>query len=148
MKKFLALSLVFAGLLSLNVNAQCKDKKIVKAGNTNLRPFMTEFHDHTVVEFTQNERKIKGILELDENEVYQMVFIKDPTVDEAIEVNIYDGPESFKNRELIYMDKQGIDNLYWSFNIDKKGKYYIEYTVPKTNYEDKKYGCMYYFVGL
>jgi hypothetical protein len=130
------------------LRAQCNEKEIIKAGKANLKPFSYQYYEATKFKITNQEQVIKGVFPIDEDEDERYVFIKDPNIKEAVQVNIFNKPDTAPDRSRLYHDSLGINNTFWMFTINKKGKMYVEYTIPASVDGKSKEGCIYYFVGL
>lgn len=52
-----------------------------------------------------------------------------------------------KKRKKLFDSNTGIDNLFWSTEIDKPGVYYIDYDVPARGTFKSTDGCMVMLIG-
>jgi hypothetical protein len=126
--------------------SQCKVKTIVNGCKPNLKPFNYDSYAITDIEFTDKAQKIEVQFTAFANQKYKLVFCSSG-FEEMVKVNIYDKSNRVKNRNKVYDNENGIDNLFWSFQPPKTGDYFIEYEVPAALDAKTKAGCIILIIG-
>ena len=133
--------------LSLGTSfSQCKVRNIVNGCKPNLKPYSYDSYAISDLEFTNQPQKIEVQFTAFASQKYKLIFCTSGFV-ENLNVNIYDKSNRSKNRTKLFDSSSGIDNLFWSFEPQKTGDYYIEYELPPSSDSKPKKGCVVLIVG-
>lgn len=141
--------IVFAFLLTQDnfSIAQCRVKNIVGGCKPNLKPYNYDSYAITDLEFKDKPQKIEVQFTAFANQKYKLIFCSSG-FEESLKVNIYDKSNRVKNRTKLYDNDNGIDNLFWSFEPQKTGDYFIEYEVPVSLDSKPGKGCVILIIGI
>lgn len=145
-KSLYTLILFALTIISVNANAQCKSKDIIKGCKKNLAPY--KYSGAAVTDIVTENKAKKYDVEFTayQGQKYRLIFCSSGNV-EGIQLNIFDKPKILKSRKKVYDNSQGIEGNFWVFEPTKHGNYYIEYEVPAGTAEEKKQACVVLIVG-
>lgn len=137
-------SLLFPHYLS----AQCKAKELVKKCKPDLKPYNYDGYTENQFTFSDKPQVVDVEFTAFAGQHYRLVFCSSG-FQEEVKVNIYDKNKRNPNRQKVYDNKQGIDNLFWMFEPPKTGTYFIEYEIPAVPASSKgKIGCLVLLIGF
>jgi hypothetical protein len=140
---------LFSVLLVLAINgvtAQCTPHKIAKDFKPNLKPYKYDSYVYNDVVFTDKPQTIEVQFTAFSDSKYKLVF-GTSLFDENVKVNIYDKNKNAHKRTKLYDNGSGVDNLFWSLEINDPGTYYIDYEVPAKADAKSADGCMVLLIG-
>jgi len=132
--------------ISLEVNAQCKVREIIKGCKKNLEAYKYSGAAITDIVIDNKPKKYEVEFTAYQGQKFRLIFCSSGNI-EGIQVNIFDKPKNLKSRKKVYDNSQGIEGNFWVFEPTKHGNYYIEYDVPAGIAEDKKQACIILIVG-
>ena len=149
-KRYLAITYVLLTLLVIKDGAafaQCSPHKIAKSFKPNLSPYKYDSYAYNEVTFGDKPQTLEVIFTALADLKYKLVF-GTSMFDENVQVNIYDKGMRARNRKKLYNNNNGVDNLFWSVELDKPGIYYIDYEVPAKGTSQSDNGCMVLLIGF
>lgn len=124
--------------------SQCKAKQIMKACKPNIKPpFKYDSYAISDFSFGAKEKKVEVQFTAFQGVRYRIVFCSSG-FEEPLKLDIWDKSNKVKNnRHKVFANEEGIDNNFWSFEPQKSGNYFIEYTVPVSSTPGVvKQGCV------
>lgn len=127
-------------------HAQCNPHKIAHKYKPNLEPYKYDSYAYNEIAFGDKPQTVEVIFTAFSGELYKLV-MGTSFFDENVTVNIYDKSNRNKKRTKLYDGQTGVDNLFWSLQIDKPGVYYIDYDVPARGTCKSSDGCMVLLIG-
>lgn len=127
--------------------SQCSPHKIVKSFKPNLAPFKYDSYAYNDITFTDKSQMIEVEFSAFAGMKYKLV-LGTTMFDENVKVNIYDHGHLVHKRKKLYDNSSGVDNLFWSVEIDKPGTYYIDYEVPPKGDSKSPNGCVVILIGF
>ena len=149
MGRKLALHIIFCFLpvfFAQGLQAQCSPHKIAKKFKPNLDPYKYDDYAYNPITFTDKPQTIEVLFTAFSGMKYKLVF-GTSLFDENVKVNIYDKSMRNRKRTKLYDNSSGVDNLFWSVELEQPGVYYIDYQVPpKGNFKSTD-GCMVLLIG-
>jgi hypothetical protein len=126
--------------------AQCSPHKISKEFKPNLAPYKFDSYAYNDLTFTDQPQTIEVLFTAFAGMKYKLVF-GTSMFDENVKVNIYDKSKVAHKRTKLYDNGAGVDNLFWSVEVDKPGVYYIDYDVPAKGPNQSSQGCVVLLIG-
>jgi hypothetical protein len=143
-RTYLCLALLALPLTGLY--SQCSPHKIAKDFKPNLTPFKYDSYAYNDVTFSDKPQTIEVVFTAFSGMKYKLVF-GTSLFDENVKVNIYDKSMHAKKRTKLYDNNNGVDNLFWSEEVDVPGIYYIDYDIPAKGDAKATDGCMVLLIG-
>jgi hypothetical protein len=145
---FLFFSLfVLFNFSAFRLSAQCSPRKIVKNYKPNLKPYKYDSYAYNDITFTDKPQMVEVEFAAFAGMKYKLV-LGTSMFDENVKVNIYDHSHLVHRRKKLYDNSSGVDNLFWSVEIDKPGTYYIDYDIPVKGDSKSVNGCMVILIGF
>lgn len=145
MKKIFLLSIIAVGFIA-PAFSQKSVKEIVKQCKPNMAPYKYDSYAINDIEFDANSKVIEVEFSAFSGIDYKIIFCTSGFA-EDVKMNVYDKHKRYKNRTKVYESKEGIDNMFWSFEPPKAGNYYIEFEVPPSKDGTKKKGFVVMLIG-
>jgi hypothetical protein len=127
--------------------AQCNPHKIIKSFKPNLIPFKYDSYSFNEITFTDKPQEVEVEFSAFSGMKYKLVF-GTSMFDESIKVNIYDKSKFIHKRTKLYDNSNGVDNMFWSTELDKPGIYYIDYEIPAKGTSQSDNGCVVILIGF
>ncbi|HTB07166.1 MAG TPA: hypothetical protein VK806_09460 [Bacteroidia bacterium] len=127
-------------------NAQCNPHKIAHKYKPNLEPYKYDSYAYNDLTFGDKPQTVEVVFTAYSGEIYKLV-LGTSLFDENVTVNIYDKSMRNKKRTKLYDNGTGIDNMFWSMQIDKPGVYYVDYEVPARGTCKSADGCVVMLIG-
>lgn len=128
------------------LHAQCNPHKIAKKFKPNLAPYRYDDYAYNDIKFTDKPQTVEVLFTAFSGMKYKLVF-GTSFFDENVKVNIYDKSMRNRKRTKLYDNSSGVDNLFWSVEVDEPGVYYIDYDVPAKGDFKSTDGCMVLLIG-
>ena len=133
-------------LLAKGIVSQCSPHKIAKNFRPNLEPYKYDSYAYNEVTFTDKPQTIEVQFTAFSGMKYKLVF-GTSMFDEDVHVNIYDKSMRTHKRSKLYDNNNGVDNLFWSYEVDTPGVYYVDYEIPAKGSAKAADGCMVMLIG-
>lgn len=133
--------------ISQGLRAQCNPHKIAKKFKPNLDPFKYDDYAYNDITFTDKPQTVEVLFTAFAGMKYKLVF-GTSLFDENVKVNIYDKSMRNHKRKKLYDNSSGVDNMFWSVELDEPGVYYIDYEIPPKGSYNSTDGCMVLLIGF